>query len=118
MKLKIWKFLSKLNIAAITLCPFGIYFSDERHLKNEVIVNHEKIHWKQQVEMLVLPFYLWYITEWFIKLITPPRGAYLDISFEREAYGFQKKLDYLKVRKHYNWLKLIHVDESPYVEKK
>jgi hypothetical protein len=30
---------------------------------DKVFVNHEKIHLRQQLELLVLPFYVWYIIE-------------------------------------------------------
>ncbi|MHA1198102.1 MAG: hypothetical protein ACTSQF_01910 [Candidatus Heimdallarchaeaceae archaeon] len=110
MKLKVSKIVPK-GFAAITLCPFGIYFSEEKYLNNKVIVNHEKIHWKQQVEMLVLPFYLWYGIEWFIKTLKPllkinlPKSAYYSLSFEREANNNENNADYLKTRKCYAWFK-------------
>lgn len=93
------------RISGISLCPFGIYtdFPDD-----PVIVNHEKIHWRQQVEMLVIPFYLWYITEYLIKRLTRNKGdAYRAISFEREAYTRQDTMDYLQTRKPYSWTRYI-----------
>ena len=39
--------------AAITLCPFGIYVK-EQYLTRERTINHEKIHWQQQLEMIVV----------------------------------------------------------------
>ena len=55
MKLKlIGKFLRFIlgdNVLAITLCPFGIYFRDTEIMNNKEILNHESIHWKQQLEM-------------------------------------------------------------------
>jgi len=41
------------GVAAITLFPFGIYFKKQAYLDNLIIRNHEKIHWKQQIEMFV-----------------------------------------------------------------
>ncbi len=38
--------------AAITLCPFGIYAKIE-YITNMFTINHEKIHWQQQLEMIV-----------------------------------------------------------------
>ena len=65
---------------------------------DEVLINHERIHLMQQLEMLVIPFYLLYLFE----LIT--RG-YRQISFEKEAYENEKNLRYLLERKWYSWLR-------------
>ena len=65
---------------------------------DEVLINHERIHLMQQLEMLVIPFYLLYLFE----LIT--RG-YRQISFEKEAYENEKNPRYLLERKWYSWLR-------------
>ena len=96
------------NIAGITLAPFGIYL-DERYLNNPFFVNHEKIHWKQQMEMLIIFFYLWYGIEWLIKVFKyGRRQAYYTISFEREAYNYDQDPDYLESRKTWAWFKYIN----------
>ena len=70
------------------------------------LVNHERIHTYQMLEMLVIGFYLWYVIEWFIRLFK--RGnAYFNISFEREAYRHMHDLEYLKKRKHFAWWKYL-----------
>jgi len=96
-------FLSK-NVAAITLCPFGIY---TRENPSEKTINHEKIHWKQQVEMLVLPFYICYLIEYLIRLFLDDGNTYNSLSFEREAYDNDKNVEYISKRKPYSWLKYI-----------
>ena len=74
------------NVIGITLAPFGIYL-DVDHLSDKYTINHESIHWKQQVEMLIIPFYIWYGVEWLWKIIIyGKRVGYYCISFEREAY--------------------------------
>ena len=65
---------------------------------DEVLINHERIHLMQQLEMLVIPFYLLYLFE----LIT--RG-YRQISFEKEAYENEKNPRYLLERNWYSWLR-------------
>jgi hypothetical protein len=93
-------------INAISLCPFGIYFNGS---PDAVMLNHEKIHWRQQLEMLILPFYLWYLVEFLIRRIFHTRTvAYRNISFEREAYARQGDLTYLKRRALYSWIKYIY----------
>lgn len=69
---------------------------------------HENIHLRQQKEMLIVFFYLWYGIEWIVRLIQYKDSyeAYRNISFEREAYENENEYDdeYLDVRKPYEWI--------------
>ena len=98
--------VTSTNVRAITLMPFGIYIR-ERFMTDKTIINHEMIHVQQQFEMLFIFFYLWYFIEWLIRIFVNGRRAYVMISFEQEAYGNEKNMDYLKTRKHFCWLKYI-----------
>lgn len=100
---KFLRFFLGKNVIAITLYPFGIY-TDSTDI---YVLNHEGIHVPQQKEMLVIPFYIWYVLEWFIKLFFYGADAYSNISYEREAYANDDNLDYLKTRKHFAWIKYI-----------
>lgn len=93
------------NVNAITLAPFGIYHREEKMTWQTL--NEELIHWKQQIEMIIIIFYAWYLIEWIIKYLTPPVGAYYDLSFEREAKMHREDGKYLNTRKHYAWFKYI-----------
>lgn len=73
---------------AITIWPFIF----ARKQLNDIDINHEKIHGRQQLELLIILFYIIYLIEWFIK-------GYRNISFEREAYSNEQNLQYLKNRK-------------------
>jgi hypothetical protein len=97
------KFVCGKYVTGITLCPFGIYV---KNIKSISVINHEKIHWQQQLELFILPFYIWYFIEWLIKLFFF-KDAYRNISFEREAYNNDLNNNYLKSRKPYAWIKLI-----------
>ena len=70
-------------------------------MPSKVLINHERIHFRQQIEMLILPFYVWYVVEYLIHRIRgkSPRQAYMSISFEREAYANDDDLGYLEKRK-------------------
>ena len=92
------------SVIGITLAPFGIYVKKE-YLSRKATINHESIHWKQQLEMLIIFFYLWYGIEWFIRIFINGKDAYYNISFEREAYSNEYDLNYIKSRKHFSWLK-------------
>lgn len=85
---------------------FGILFVRKDARINAVTLNHERIHTRQMREMLYLPFYIWYLAEWLIRLLLPG-NAYRNISFEREAYARQADLSYPDRRKPYSWLKYI-----------
>lgn len=71
---------------------------------------HEKIHTKQMQEMLYIPFYVWYLLEWLIKLPFykfKAHTTYRSISFEREAYIHEYFSFYPNSRKHFAWTKYI-----------
>nr|DAO60404.1 MAG TPA: hypothetical protein [Caudoviricetes sp.] len=90
---------------------FGILFVRKGCDMNSYDMNHEMIHTRQMLEMLVLPFYIWYCVEFLIKLVFVYRNsksAYRAISFEREAFNNQDNLIYLKKRKHFAWFSLIN----------
>ena len=55
-------------------------------------------------ELLYVPFYILYGAEYLAKLIKYRNGhkAYKNISFEREAYGHERDMEYLQNRRHYS----------------
>lgn len=79
--------------------PF-ILIKDKVLLENSNILNHERIHFRQQIELLWLPFFIWYGVEFIIRLIQYKSWhlAYRNISFEREAYHHEADKTYLKHR--------------------
>lgn len=93
-------------VAGICLAPFGIYLV-ERYIDNERIINHERIHWFQQTEMLIIFFYLWYLIEWIVKLFKYGGQAYTNLSFEREARYGESRENYEIERKSYAWIKFL-----------
>lgn len=91
------------NIYAITIYPF-IFVKDN---SNNITNNHESIHLAQQRELWLIGFYIIYLYEWLMNLANGMSGfdAYMNISFEREAYGNQKNLTYLQTRDRMSWKK-------------
>ena len=93
----------------------GILFvrNEYKTLLSKKVINHENIHTKQMKELLYIPFYIWYLIEYIIKLILCITKkdrfsiAYYSISFEQEAKVNEKNLEYLNSRKKYNWLKYV-----------
>lgn len=77
--------------------------------ENNVLLNHERIHLRQQIELLIFPFFVWYFLEYLIRIIQYKNFdlAYRNISFEREAYANEKQLDYLKQRSVWRFLKFL-----------
>ncbi|MCR9063718.1 MAG: hypothetical protein NXI00_07115 [Cytophagales bacterium] len=92
------------KIRGIALFPFVILREKSPHA---ILINHEKIHLRQQVEMLLIFFYLWYVIEWFIHFMKTKNfwAAYQMISFEKEAYAHEYDLSYLKKRRFWAFLK-------------
>lgn len=79
---------------------FGVLFARKGANITQTTINHESIHTEQMKELLYLPFYIWYIIEWLIRLFMKD-NAYRNISFEREAYANEHNSDYLSKRKHF-----------------
>ena len=100
--------LLRKNYNGITLWPFVIV----RHkflCEDGCFLNHERIHLRQQLELLIIPFYIWYGIEFLVRWITYKNRylAYRNISFEREAYFNENNLVYLKERKIWSFLKYL-----------
>lgn len=90
----------------ITLYPF-IFIKNKTDSEDLTFINHEKIHLRQQIEFLILPFYIWYGIEYLIRRMQYKNKiiAYRNISFEREAYQNEADLNYLKKRSFWRFLK-------------
>jgi hypothetical protein len=96
------KYLSVfINIGAITLWPFVI----SRHRFNEQTLNHEKIHIRQQQELLLVGFYLLYVYYWLkgLWIYHDASIAYHSIPFEQEAYDNEHDPEYLNNRPLWAW---------------
>ena len=100
--------LKNTKILGITLFPF-ILLKRKEDLHNEILLNHEKIHLRQQAELLVIFFYVWYVFEYyyFYFKLKDHFLAYKSISFEREAYAMEDDLNYLNTRKLWSFWKYI-----------
>jgi len=102
------KYLIPKGYRGLALFPF-VFVKHSLDKKNPVFVNHERIHLRQQFELLVIPFFLWYFMEFLVRFIQYKNWnlAYRNISFEREAYSNEKDLGYLKRRSFWSFLKYI-----------
>lgn len=106
---------------------FGVLFARDNARIDDVTINHESIHSRQFVELMILfavatifirwwlPllsslfFYVWYVVEYLIHLIRfkSTHIAYRRISFEREAYTNQGDVNYLPKRTWFSFLNYI-----------
>jgi hypothetical protein len=102
------KYLIPKGYRGLALFPF-VFVKYALDKKNEVFLNHERIHLRQQLELLVIPFFIWYFLEFLVRFLQFKNWdlAYRNISFEREAYANEKDLDYLKRRSFWGFLKWI-----------
>ena len=68
---------------------------------SEIFQNHKNIHLKQQLELLVIPFYIIYVLNYLYNLLWITHDkSYRNIIFEKES-----NLDYINNRELFNFLK-------------
>lgn len=108
MFLIVTKYLIPKGYRGLAIYPF-VFVKYSLDIENPVFVNHERIHLRQQLELLIIPFFVLYFLEFLVRLIQYGNRdlAYRNISFEREAYANEKDLDYLKQRSFWNFLNFI-----------
>lgn len=117
---------------AITLLPF-IFARDSFRPLKENTVRHESIHLRQQLEVLIasaaviailclttdiswwwmaatpLCYFVMYGLEYIVRLFVYGKGkeAYRNISFEQEAFLYERDTEYISRRKAFAWVKYI-----------
>ena len=108
MFLIVSKYLIPKGYRGMAVFPF-VLMKYDFDKTNGVFVNHEKIHLRQQLELLIIPFFIWYVFEFLFRLIQYKNKdlAYRNISFEREAYHNETNLNYLKNRSFFQFLNYI-----------
>lgn len=87
------KILNRTNILGITIWPFIFV----RPNVSKETINHEKIHLEQQKELLVIGFYGLYLY-WNLKY------GYHKNPLEVEAFRNEKFLNYISIRKKFNYV--------------
>jgi len=99
------KYLIPKKYRAISFFPF-IVIKDELDKTNLVLINHEKIHLRQQAELFILPFYLLYVLDYLIQFIRfkDKNKAYRNIVFEKEAYANENNRNYMQARRFLGWI--------------
>ena len=117
---------------AITILPFIFARNSAKWLK-DYEENHECIHLRQQLEVLIaafilifamvlvfniswwwllaspLVFFVWYGIEWLVRfaIYHDTHIAYRNIAFEQEAYNNQYDMEYLDKRSIFAWVEYI-----------
>ena len=100
--------MPSLRVQAITLFPFILI--KHKSLKNDAkLLRHERIHLWQELELLILPFYILYLINYLVNMIRfkDHDKAYRSIVFEKEAFAFEENALYLKYRPFWAWLKYL-----------
>ncbi len=100
----ILKKIGGVKVNAMALFPF-IILKNLNQKEDENLIYHEKIHWRQQIELLLIGFYILYLFFYFKNRWNKmnPYQAYLEIPFEKEAYNDTP----LRKNKWFGWLKFI-----------
>lgn len=96
----IWFFEIILGQGIRGLAFFPFIFVPTTTVIDDELINHERIHLRQQLELGIILFYIWY-------LIALYRVGYMNISFEREAYANDSDLTYLKKRRIFSFWKYL-----------
>ncbi len=112
MFLIVAKYLIPNGFRGMTIFPF-VLLKYNHDSKNATIINHEKIHLRQQAELLILPFFIWYFLEFLIRFLQYKNKdlAYRNISFEREAYENEYTLDYLQKRPFFSFISYLKTNK-------
>ena len=108
MILLVTKYLIPRGYSGFTVFPF-VFIKDAKDKMDSILLNHEKIHLRQQIETGFLLFFIWYFLEFLIRLLIYRNRskAYLNIGFEKEAYANEKDLNYLKKRSFWRFLEWV-----------
>ncbi len=100
--------LSFMRYSGTAIFPFVLLRA--RELKeNKALMYHERIHHMQQLEMLIIPFFIVYGLNYLINLFRYKKHdeAYRNIIFEREAFAKDGEQYYLRNRRMWAFLKYI-----------
>ena len=103
-----WAALPAMGMA---IFPF-ILIKDEQSKNNKQLIYHELIHLRQQMELLVIPFFILYLLNYMVNLIRYKNHdkAYRNIVFEREAYANDSDYSYLNHRGFFSWTNYLRRD--------
>jgi hypothetical protein len=105
--MRYWTILiNKLPATAMAVYPFMI-FKNQKVSVSRKVIRHELIHFHQQLELLILPFYVLYFLSYLLNLLIyrDHDKAYRNICFEVEAYANDDNPDYLPQRKMFAWMR-------------
>ncbi len=102
-------FIRHLPYPGMALFPFILIRQDELPLCKRLL-NHERIHLRQQLELLILPFYLWYLLDYLFQRLKGKKhhAAYRSIIFEKEAYAHEDETGYPERRKLWAFIRKRH----------
>lgn len=100
--------ISFLPADGMALFPF-ILVKKKASRNDPILINHEKIHLVQQLELVIIFFYIFYIANYLFNLLRYKNHhmAYRNIVFEKEAYAMDHNPFYLKKRKLFSWLRFL-----------
>lgn len=85
---------------------FGLVIVKDKSKLTHRLINHELIHFFQQVETLFVGFFIIYLVSYLYNLVKYRNHdkAYRAIPFEQEAYACESDYKYLFKRKLHAWI--------------
>lgn len=95
-----------LWVEGMAIFPFVLL---KPRVPGRVLLHHECIHLRQQLETGILLFYIWYLSEYLLRLVwyRSHYRAYREISFEKEAFANETSFTYLTNRPFWAFLHYI-----------
>lgn len=105
--------IRNLRVQGMAIFPFIIIRNPEDR-QNSVLIRHETIHLLQQIELLILPFYIGYFANYIYNLIIYGKHnqAYKEIVFEREAFSKETDPHYLANRKLWSFIRYAYINNQ------
>jgi hypothetical protein len=102
----ILKQASFIPARGMALFPF-ILVKYPQDLRDARLIRHEYIHIWQQIELLIIPFYILYLLNYLWNRVKGQghHQAYLNICFEKEAFMNDDNEQYLKNRRLWAFMK-------------
>src|SRR5690606_35263846 len=88
---------------------FFIFLFFKPKFPSQKLINHERIHFMQQLELLFVGMWIIYVVNLFINMLKYKEmdKAYRNVIFEREAHTNDTDLQYLINRRIFRWTKYI-----------
>lgn len=99
--------LMAFKVDGIIVIPFCVVVRPCASLK---LINHEVIHFWQQIECFIIMWYVLYVLNYLWNRLFKKMSnyfSYINVCFEKEAYANEDNFSYVCNRKMFSWSKYL-----------